>query len=83
MYTQSRRGALETSLCQRGMAQRALKHLAKWGAGEGTATFPSGISPQSAKSPHGWYRGREREREKEEDRGFRRSLGKGKAFSHL
>lgn len=55
---------METGLRQRGVAQRALKHLAKGEGGEGSVPFPSELPPQSDISPHGWRWGREREEQR-------------------
>lgn len=75
---------METSLCQRGVAQRALKHLASGGQRKGLSPFTSEFPPQSDISPHGWCGGqRERSRDfrwilVEDSRG---SLAKELSFS--
>lgn len=77
---------METSLCQRGVAQRAQKHLANGGQGEGAVPFPTELPPQSDKSPRGCVGA-----EREEERGFRwilvkrtaEALARGMSFSHL
>lgn len=46
MYTgNAGRGAWEASLCRRGVAQRALEHLAKGGQGKGLSPSPLNSHP--------------------------------------
>lgn len=62
MYTKCRgEGALETSLCQRGVAQRAQKHLANGGQGKGRSLSPLNSHPSQTNPLMGVWGQRERE----------------------